>query len=121
MEPGESSPTILVRVPRRVTPLGKRLLQQFARELSLNLANGATFTCVLASDRALRRLNREYLGRDYATDVLSFPSGESAFLGDLAISIDRAEQQARAFKHKLLDEIRILMLHGVLHLLGYDH
>jgi probable rRNA maturation factor len=53
--------------------------------------------------------------------VLSFPSGDSSFLGDLAISAARAQAQARVFGHGLLDEIRILMLHGVLHLLGYDH
>src|SRR5947209_20599476 len=118
MEPGESSPTILVRSPRRVTPALKRSLERFARDLSLTTAKGGTFTCILAGDRTLRRLNREYLGHDYATDVLSFPSGEKPFLGDIAISVDRAQAQAREFKHTLLDEIRILLLHGTLHLLG---
>jgi probable rRNA maturation factor len=121
MEPGESSPTVLVRVPRRIAPGAKRSLQRFARQVSVQIAAGRAFTCVIAGDRTLQRLNREYLGRDYATDVLSFPSGDSSFLGDLAISAVRAQAQARAFGHGLLDEIRILMLHGVLHLLGYDH
>jgi probable rRNA maturation factor len=85
------------------------------------MADGRPFTCLIAGDRTLRRLNREYLGHDYTTDVLSFPSGDRPFLGDLAISADRADLQAKAHRHSLLDEIRILMLHGVLHLLGYDH
>src|SRR5262249_28449327 len=68
------------------------------------------------------------LGRDYATDVLSFPEPEIRFLasarnplGELAISAGRAAKQARRYGHSQLDEIRILMLHGVLHLLGMDH
>jgi probable rRNA maturation factor len=121
MEPGESTPTILVRAPGRVTRAVKRGLETFACELSLQLAGGRVFTCLLAGDRTLQRLNREYLGHDHATDVLSFPSTGGNFLGDLAISIDRAEAQAREFNHALLDELRILRLHGVLHLLGYDH
>ncbi len=68
----------------------------------------------------MRRLNREFLDKDYATDVLSFPS-EDAGLGDLAISAERAEEQAQEFGHSRLDEMRLLMLHGVLHLMGHDH
>ncbi len=79
---------------------------------------------LLAGDRTLRRLNREFRGKDKATDVLSFPSpaevaGEHA--GDLAISIETARRQAREHGHTLRDELRILLLHGVLHLLGMDH
>ncbi|MFP5232578.1 MAG: rRNA maturation RNase YbeY [Acidobacteriota bacterium] len=79
---------------------------------------------LLAGDRTLRRLNREFRGKDKATDVLSFPSpaefaGEHA--GDLAISLDTAQRQAREQGHTLRDEVRILLLHGVLHLLGMDH
>lgn len=121
MEPGESSPAILVRVPRRLTPAATRSLLRFAREVSAGIAKGRAFTCEVAGDRRLRTLNRDYLGHDYATDVLSFPSGGGAYLGDVAISIDRAQAQAREFGHSVVDEIRILMLHGVLHLTGYDH
>jgi probable rRNA maturation factor len=69
-------------------------------------------------------LNREFLRRDYATDVLSFPSNAQAgegSLGEIAISAQKAAQQARQFGHSVEDEIRILMLHGVLHLTGMDH
>ncbi len=61
------------------------------------------------------------MGHDYATDVLSFPSAGNGDLGELAISAERAAVQAEHFGHSRLDEIRVLMLHGVLHLTGLDH
>jgi probable rRNA maturation factor len=85
------------------------------------VAESRAFTCLLTRDAELQRLNREFLGHDYPTDVLSFPSGESTFLGELAISVDRAAAQAAEFGHSVEEEIGILMLHGVLHLLGMDH
>ena len=70
----------------------------------------------------MRMLKREHLGIDEATDVLSFPSDKSdSRIGDLAISAARARAQARRFGHSTEVEIRILMLHGVLHLTGLDH
>ena len=72
-------------------------------------------------------MNRDFLGQDYATDVLSFPLAGSAspghghLLGDVAISLARARAQARQFGHSTEQEIQILMLHGLLHLLGFDH
>jgi probable rRNA maturation factor len=62
-----------------------------------------------------------FLGKSYPTDVLSFPSGEREALGEIAISVQRAGEQADEYGHELNDEIRILMLHGVLHLMGMDH
>jgi probable rRNA maturation factor len=79
---------------------------------------------VLAGDRTLRRLNREYRGKDKATDVLSFPALEEfagQHGGDLAISLDTAKRQADEFGHTLRDEVRVLLLHGLLHLSGMDH
>jgi probable rRNA maturation factor len=79
---------------------------------------------MLADDRTLRRLNREWRGKDKATDVLSFPAAaEMAGIhaGDLAISFDTAAKQAKEHGHTLRDEVRILMLHGLLHLAGMDH
>ncbi len=65
---------------------------------------------------------REFLAKDYPTDVLSFPSANgSTGLGELAISVDRAREQANTHKHTALEEVRVLMLHGVLHLMGMDH
>jgi probable rRNA maturation factor len=99
----------------------KQELQSFASRLSELVAQGRPFTCLLTNDRTLRKLNRQFLGHDLATDVLSFPSGGATELGDLAISAERAHAQAERFGHSRNDEFRILMLHGVLHLLGYDH
>jgi probable rRNA maturation factor len=77
---------------------------------------------MLTRDAELTRLNRTFLSNDYPTDVLSFPSGSrTGFLGEIAISTDRARDQAGQQGHAIDDEIKILMLHGVLHLLGMDH
>ena len=97
-------------------------LRQFAAVLSARVGGGRPFACVLTSDAEMRRLNRDFLKHNYATDVLSFPSGERAgSLGDIAISIERAREQARQFGHSLASEVRVLMLHGILHLRGFDH
>jgi probable rRNA maturation factor len=97
-------------------------LRAFALRLRDDVANGRCFTCLISRDAELRRLNREFLSKDYPTDVLSFPAGaRDGFLGEMAISADRAAAQAADNGHSIDDEIRILMLHGVLHLLGFDH
>lgn len=69
----------------------------------------------------MRALNRQFRGRDYATDVLSFPSDERGFMGDVVIAAGIAKKQAREAGHPVNTEIRVLALHGLLHLLGYDH
>jgi probable rRNA maturation factor len=100
----------------------KRALRFFARRLSGEVAARRTFTCLIADDRELRRLNRNFLGHDYPTDVLSFPAAHAnGNLGEIAISAERASEQAEEFGHSAIDELRILMLHGVLHLTGMDH
>jgi probable rRNA maturation factor len=66
-------------------------------------------------------MNREFRKKDYATDVLSFPGGSSSGMGEIAISFDRAAEQAAEMKHPVDAELRILMLHGLLHLSGMDH
>ena len=82
---------------------------------------------VLTDEARLRELNREYLGIDAPTDVLSFPASETdpqtgtRYLGDILISVPRARSQAEAAGHPLESEIQLLVVHGVLHLLGYDH
>ena len=106
----------------KFSPAEKRALAVFARTLSARLAHGRPFTCLIADDSELRRLNCGFLGNDYPTDVLSFPSQQAAGdLGDIAVSVERAEQQAREFGHSRQAEICILMLHGLLHLTGMDH
>lgn len=101
--------------------LPKRELRAFASSLTADVAEGRTFTCLLTDDRELARLNQMFLSKAGPTDVLSFPSGEAKALGDIAISVNRAAEQATEHGHTLAEEVRILMLHGVLHLLGFDH
>jgi probable rRNA maturation factor len=73
------------------------------------------------SDAAIRRLNRDHRHTDVPTDVLSFPSGDRHFLGDIVIAEGVARRQARRAGHGFSVEARVLALHGLLHLLGYDH
>ncbi len=79
------------------------------------------FTCMIASDEDLRQWNQQFRKKDYATDVLSFPSATVDSLGEIAISYDRALEQAEECGHGVEEEVRILLLHGVLHLMGFDH
>jgi probable rRNA maturation factor len=89
---------------------------------------------LLADDATLKRLNKTFRGKNKVTDVLSFPAWSasvsdssvpagngSGVAGDLAISLETATRQARQFGHSLRDEVRVLLLHGTLHLAGFDH
>ena len=81
----------------------------------------STATIAFVSDKKIRELNRQFRAVDKATDVLSFPSGDESELGDVAISVDTAAAQAKENGLKLEEEIAQLILHGLLHLSGYDH
>jgi probable rRNA maturation factor len=117
--PPPEDPLIYRRAPKG---LARRRLRAFAEEISQTVAAGRRFSCLLTDDRELRRLNREFRGEDCPTDVLSFSEpGPDGFLGEMAISAERAKAQARSHGHSLGQEIGILMLHGLLHLLGMDH
>ncbi len=82
---------------------------------------------VLTNNRRLHKLNRDYLGVDAATDVLSFPASESdpetgaRYIGDILISVPYAAKGAKQAGHPLESELQLLVVHGVLHLLGHDH
>ena len=88
---------------------------------------GSSLTVVLSNDEQLQQLNNQFLGIDAPTDVLSFPAGETdpetgdVYLGDIIISCQQAQSQAKAGNHALEAELQLLIVHGVLHLLGYDH
>jgi probable rRNA maturation factor len=90
-------------------------------------ANATGVSIVLAGDATLRRLNRDFRGKDATTDVLSFPAGGEELpdgtrpLGEIIISVPQAARQAEALGHSLAHELRVLVIHGYLHLLGYDH
>lgn len=106
----------------RFTPkVSRPYLRAEARRLQAEVAGGRPFTCLLSNDKQLRQLNRDFLQHDYPTDVLSFPSTDGEMLGELAISVTRAAEQAAEYGHSTDQEIALLMLHGVLHLLGLDH
>lgn len=83
-------------------------------------ARGAV-TVAIVPDARVRALNRQYRRKDKSTDVLSFPSDERGYLGDVVIAAGVARRQARDAGHSLQTELRVLALHGLLHLLGYDH
>jgi len=115
----EGSTLLFEKTPRG---LDRKTLRQFVKTLTETVADGGTFICLVTNDAELRRLNSTFLGKDYPTDVLSFPSMAGAReLGEIAISHQRAAEQAASFGHAIETEIQILMLHGVLHLLGHDH
>ena len=78
-------------------------------------------TVALVPDGRVQELNRHFRGEDKATDVLSFPADEPGLLGDVVIARGVARRQARGAGHDLPTELRVLALHGLLHLLGYDH
>ncbi|HEY4844879.1 MAG TPA: rRNA maturation RNase YbeY [Candidatus Dormibacteraeota bacterium] len=110
----------------------KAVLQEGAR--MLNLPDETVTDLTLTGDEDLREYNRRYRGLDETTDVLAFPAqdqpldqrfhpppGTEHWLGDIIIALPRARRQAREAGHPMNDEVRLLAVHGFLHLLGYDH
>ena len=111
--------SILFRIRSRA--LRRRELLEFARRLQADVAGGRPFCCLVTGDEEIRHLNRRFRKKDDVTDVLSFPADAGDRLGEIAISFDRAREQAADCGHSVEDEVRGLMLHGVLHLVGMDH
>jgi probable rRNA maturation factor len=121
---------ISLQVKRNVKlPVDKAVLLH-AAQLTLdleNIAGGASLSVVVSDDMFLRKLNHQYRNIDAATDVLSFPASETdpdinaLYLGDVIISLPRAEVQASEGSQPVKDELLLLVVHGILHLLGYDH
>ncbi|HVY93703.1 MAG TPA: rRNA maturation RNase YbeY [Bryobacteraceae bacterium] len=115
----KSDPLITYR--RSPASLERPRLERFARLAQSRIARGREFHCLITGDAEIRSLNQRFRRKDAPTDVLSFPSGERNPLGDIAISLARARAQAKECGHSTEDEICILLLHGLLHLLGMDH
>lgn len=107
------TPTFIRRVIRRAAAVP---------EVAARLPAGgdATVAVRITGDDELRRLNREFAGEDHTTDVLSFP-GDGEHLGDIAISWPAVVRQAREHRHEAGAELALLCVHGLLHLLGWDH
>ena len=145
---GHSRPALRVLIgDERGRPVAARGLARWLAGVAPSRARG-TVSLAIVSDRRVRELNRRYRKKDYATDVLSFPAGRKApprrtrgtrrsnpdwpsvssassvvesFLGEIVIARGVARRQARHAKHSEAAELRVLALHGLLHLLGYDH
>lgn len=112
---------------QRLSRIDKEAVARLARA-AVEAVNrpGAGLTVAFVRDPKMRALNREFRGKDRPTDVLSFPAGDALgeggrYLGDIVISIDTAVRQAAEMGHTLGREISELLIHGVLHLCGYDH
>lgn len=112
------------------TGLSKPGLARFLKKARAVAGLEGEVHVLLADDATLKRLNRTFRGKNKATDVLSFPAAattvffgepETELAGDLAVSLETATRQAARFGHTLRDEVNVLLLHGVLHLAGYDH
>jgi probable rRNA maturation factor len=121
---------VTIQVKRNVKLLMDKSILLRAAQLVLEMtktADKSDLGIVIGNDTLLHRLNLKYRQVDSTTDVLSFPSGEvdpdtsDLYLGDIVISLPRAQDQASTEGHPLADELQLLVVHGTLHLLGYDH
>lgn len=110
------------KMPRSARPR-RRELQRFLRAAIEAARLDGEISVLLTDDAAIREFNKQYRRKDEPTDVLSFPAAESAadVAGDLVISLETAQHQAEERGHSLEMEIKVLLLHGLLHLAGYDH
>lgn len=125
--PRERRQGVLVTIqnPCQYREAGARRLRPWLERLVEALADGApTFVVRFVSDREMRQLNRLYRSQDRTTDVLSFPGEpglEGRHVGDIVISVPAARRQAVAAGHGIEEELKVLILHGLLHCLGHDH
>ena len=127
-------PTVVLRRAPKSPALAPAIVRRIADAMlvELDLAE-AELSVLLTNDAEIHALNREHRQKDKPTDVLSFPleegegtlkdfrAGQVRLLGDVVISLDTAARQAKGRKRELLPEVRFLLAHGLLHLLGYDH
>jgi probable rRNA maturation factor len=112
----------LIIVQRRVSGFSEADLERFVSRAKRAASLRGAVDVLLTNSSELRRLNRRFRGKNQPTDVLSFPAIRSnGFAGDIAISVDIAARNARRLGHTPVEEIKILVLHAILHLAGYDH
>lgn len=108
----------MVILEKRVPGLPMEDLSRFAQRAQALAHVYGEVSVLIAGNRRLRDLNRRFRGKNMPTDVLSFPGGRG---GDIAISLDIARKNARLYGHHFSEELKVLILHGMLHLAGYDH
>jgi len=120
---GRSSTTVSAGALLRAALPGRPTLKRYLREAQTAVGLKGEVSVLLTTDDGIRGLNRRFRKKNKATDVLSFPAPDFAAgsAGDLAISVETAARQAEEQGHRLSVELRVLMLHGLLHLAGYDH
>lgn len=125
--PTSPRPFLLRNLQRRIR-IDSRALKVFANSVACDLLpDSPPVTLVLVGDARMRVMNREFRGMDKPTDVLSFSwddacaAHEEPYLGDIVVSVETARRQAKRRRSTLDNELRILVLHGFLHLMGYDH
>jgi probable rRNA maturation factor len=114
----------MVILHKRVAGLNERSLDRFVARAKRAAGVHGAVTILVTSSTELRRLNHRFRGKDKPTDVLSFPAeviSQRRFAGDVAISAEIAAQNARRLGHSPAEEVKVLALHGLLHLAGYDH
>ena len=124
-----SAASALPTISRNLRLPSARTLARFLAEAQAAVRLKGQVTALLTTDAAIRRLNRQFRGKNKATDVLSFPAeapcpglvAKEQIAGDLAISVPTALHQAVEQEHSLFTEVKVLILHGLLHLNGYDH
>jgi probable rRNA maturation factor len=137
MQPEPTTPDTLFEITIQYAPQYEELVDEEAlRRLAVAVLHAEGVKgplevgVVITTDEEVHALNKEYLGHDYKTDVISFgmendrdfitPSERPPYLGDIAISYDRAAEQAPDYGHSTEEEVSTLLIHGLLHLLGYD-
>lgn len=120
-----SSAALTIGISGKISAVSRVDLRRWAKTILRHLEQTpAELSIALVTDPEIHSLNRQYRQKDKPTDVLSFPLADDvcpALLGDVVISVDTATRQAHRRGHSLREEIQTLLIHGVLHLLGYDH
>lgn len=114
----------MIIVTKKMTGLNEGALRRFAARAMAAAGLGGEVNVLVTDNRELQRLNRRFRNKNTATDVLSFPAEATAskkLAGDIAISAEKASLNAGRLGHSPMEEIKILILHGILHLAGYDH
>jgi probable rRNA maturation factor len=120
---GQKTPSLLfagivVIMEAKIAEVSPKALERFVAVVRREARLTGDVNVLLTNDRKMRELNRRFRRKDKTTDVLSFPAPDG---GDIAISVPMAKQNARTLGHEVVDELKILILHGVLHLKGHDH
>lgn len=122
VQPTSATERIYISTDHPQAAWAVRVVRRSARAFLDALAPGSELSVVVTTDEHIRQLNKQWRGKNTATDVLSFEQDpETGVLGDIVISLDTARRQAREGKRALSDEITRLMAHGLLHLMGHDH